>query len=74
MKSINKNKKDELIKSQFETSDCSIFTTHSISSDASKESAKTKKSSSGDRKLAQSAQMFHYQLQKQQIIDLEKYF
>lgn len=27
---------------------------------------------SGDRKLAQSAQMYHYQHQKQQMIDMEK--
>lgn len=29
--------------------------------------------SSGDRKLAQSAQMYHYQHQKQQMIAMEKY-
>jgi hypothetical protein len=28
---------------------------------------------SGDRKLAQSAQMYHYQHQKQQMIAMEKY-
>jgi Neural proliferation differentiation control-1 protein (NPDC1) len=27
---------------------------------------------SGDRKMAQSAQMFHYQHQKQQMLELEK--
>lgn len=30
-------------------------------------------SPSGDRRLAQSAQMYHYQHQKQQIIAMEKY-
>ena len=45
----------------------------SASSTNSKESIQNKKTgSSGDRKLAQSAQLFHYQLQKQQIIDMEK--
>jgi hypothetical protein len=45
----------------------------SASSTNSKESIQNKKTgSNGDRKLAQSAQLFHYQLQKQQIIDLEK--
>jgi hypothetical protein len=29
--------------------------------------------SSGDRRLAQSAQMYHYQHQKQQMIAMEKY-
>ena len=32
----------------------------------------TSSSSSGDRRLAQSAQMFHYQHQKQQMIAMEK--
>lgn len=30
--------------------------------------------SSGDRKLAQSAHMYHYQHQKQQIIAMERYY
>ena len=69
-----KKSEQSAIKSEFETSDCSIFSNQSILSSNSKESLGSKKTtgSSGDRKLAQSAQMFHYQLQKQQIIDLEK--
>ena len=35
--------------------------------------AKDKVGSPGDRKLAQSAQMYHYQHQKQQMIAMEKY-
>lgn len=31
------------------------------------------RSTSGDRKLAQSAQMYHYQHHKQQMMALEKY-
>ena len=34
--------------------------------------AKDKVGSPGDRKLAQSAQMYHYQHQKQQMIAMEK--
>lgn len=34
--------------------------------------AKRKDSNSGDRKLAQSAQMYHYQHQKQQMLAMEK--
>lgn len=61
------------IKTEFETSNCSIFSSQSALSNISKESNGGKKlGKSGDRKLAQSAQLFHYQLQKQQIIDLEK--
>jgi hypothetical protein len=35
-------------------------------------SVKSTSSSSGDRRLAQSAQMYHYQHQKQQMIAMEK--
>jgi hypothetical protein len=38
----------------------------------SKGSVKSTSSSSGDRRLAQSAQMYHYQHQKQQMIAMEK--
>ena len=34
--------------------------------------SKERASSPGDRKLAQSAQMYHYQHQKQQMLALEK--
>ena len=36
--------------------------------------AKEKTGSPGDRKLAQSAQMYHYQHQKQQMIASERFF
>jgi len=73
--SVKRNNKIA-IKSEFEASNSSIFANQSVSSTSStnsKESIQNKKTgSNGDRKLAQSAQLFHYQLQKQQIIDLEK--
>ena len=64
---------ESVIKTEFETSDCSFFSNQSTLSNVSKETVAGKNlSKNSDRKLAQSAQMFHYQLQKQQIIDLEK--
>lgn len=70
---MNKNKKDDDLKSQLDKS--VLYKNQSVSTISSKDlNSKNKKaiSGNGDRKLAQSAQMFHYQLQKQQIIDLEK--